>query len=103
MMQTLTAPSAIDVGECSECAPADGIGAAAEKAGPRHVPAGRSKTNYSIWLFVWKGRSVMDKIVAGSSELGTRKNGHGRNVMSRWNIPAATMALAAAAQRDGVD
>jgi hypothetical protein len=57
-----------------------------KKAGPRHVPAGRSKTNYSIWLFVWKGRSVMDKIVAGSSELGPRKNGHGRNVMSRWKI-----------------
>jgi hypothetical protein len=56
-----------------------------------------------MWLFVWKRRSVMDKIVAGSSELGPRKNGHGRNVMSRWNIPAATMALAAAAQRDGVD
>jgi hypothetical protein len=32
MMQTLTAPSAIDVGECSECAPADGIGAAAGKS-----------------------------------------------------------------------
>ena len=26
---------------------------------------------------------MLDKIVAGSSELGPRKNGHGRNVMSK--------------------
>src|SRR6516164_2095327 len=38
---------------------------------------------------------MSDKIVAGSSELGPRRNGHGRNVMSRWKIKAATAALAA--------
>src|SRR5712671_3948807 len=38
---------------------------------------------------------MSDKIVAGSSELGPRKNGHGGNVMSRWKILAATTALAA--------
>jgi Beta-lactamase len=38
---------------------------------------------------------MSDKIVVGSSELGPRKNGHGRNVMSRWKLLAATTALAA--------
>ena len=38
---------------------------------------------------------MSDKIVAGSGELGPHKNGHGRNVMSRWKILAATTALAA--------
>src|SRR5262249_57933080 len=38
---------------------------------------------------------MSDKIVSGSSELGPRRNGHGRNVMSRWKIKAATAALAA--------
>src|SRR6516165_9087558 len=38
---------------------------------------------------------MSDKIVAGSSELGPRRNGHGRNAMSRWKIKAATAALTA--------
>src|SRR5262249_4192854 len=38
---------------------------------------------------------MSDKIVVGSSELGPRRNGHGRNVMSRWKLLAATTALAA--------
>jgi CubicO group peptidase (beta-lactamase class C family) len=38
---------------------------------------------------------MSDKIVPGSSELGPRKNGQGRNVMPRWKILAATTALAA--------
>jgi CubicO group peptidase (beta-lactamase class C family) len=38
---------------------------------------------------------MSDKIVAGSSELGPHKNGHGRNAMSRWKILAATTALVA--------
>src|SRR6516225_3360862 len=38
---------------------------------------------------------MSDKIVVGSSELGPRRNGHGRNVMSRWKILAVTTALAA--------
>jgi Beta-lactamase len=38
---------------------------------------------------------MLDKIVAGSSELGPRKNGHGRNVMLRWKRLAATTALGA--------
>src|SRR5262245_5942226 len=38
---------------------------------------------------------MSDKIVVGSSELGPRRNDHGRNVMSRWKILAATTALAA--------
>jgi hypothetical protein len=37
---------------------------------------------------------MSDKIAAGSSELGPRKNGHGGNVMSRWKIIAATTAAA---------
>src|SRR5262245_64766363 len=38
---------------------------------------------------------MSDKLVVGSSELDPRRNGHGRNVMSRWKMLAATTALAA--------
>src|SRR5215472_7024951 len=38
---------------------------------------------------------MSDKIVAGSSEVGPRRYGHGRNAMFRWKMKAATTALAA--------